>query len=151
MAETNARVAIEQAVHMQCHPGGATAGVAAGVGVARIRLRVIECFDISHTFGEATVGSCVVYDDGGMKKSEYRRYNIHGVTPGDDYAAMRQVLDRRYRKVVAGEGKLPDLILIDGGKGQVVDRARSAGGSGLGTSRWWGWPKGEERKPGWSS
>jgi hypothetical protein len=85
-------------------------------------LHRIECFDISHTMGEATVASCVVCVDGAMKKGEYRRYNIAGITPGDDYAAMRQALTRRYEKVAAGEGKRPDLILIDGGKGQVGER-----------------------------
>ena len=70
--------------------------------------------------GEATVASCVVYDRSAMQKSEYRRYNIRSVEPGDDYGAMREVLTRRYRKVVAGEGKLPDLVLIDGGKGQLA-------------------------------
>lgn len=79
----------------------------------------IECFDISHTMGEATVASCVVWANGAMRNSEYRRYNIEGVTPGDDYAAMRQVLTRRYEKVVTGEGVRPDLVLIDGGKGQL--------------------------------
>lgn len=79
----------------------------------------IECFDISHTLGEATVASCVVFDRDGAVKSDYRRFNIHGIAPGDDYAAMRQALSRRYRKLREGEGKVPDLLLIDGGKGQV--------------------------------
>ena len=78
----------------------------------------IECFDISHTMGEATVASCVVFDVNGPVKSDYRRFNIEGIEPGDDYAAMTQALTRRYRRVKAGEGKLPDLLLIDGGKGQ---------------------------------
>lgn len=79
----------------------------------------IECFDISHTMGEATVASCVVFGAEGPEKSQYRRFNITGITPGDDYAAMHQALERRYRRVQAGEGKVPDLLLIDGGKGQV--------------------------------
>ncbi len=79
----------------------------------------IECFDISHTLGEATVASCVVFGPEGPEKSQYRRFNIAGITGGDDYAAMRQALERRYRRVQAGEGRLPDLLLIDGGKGQV--------------------------------
>jgi excinuclease ABC subunit C len=79
----------------------------------------IECFDISHTMGEATVASCVVYDQLAIRPSEYRRYNIAGITGGDDYAAMRQALQRRYQKLQAGEGKRPDLILIDGGLGQL--------------------------------
>ena len=80
----------------------------------------IECFDISHTRGEATVASCVVYDRHDMQRSEYRRYNIEDITPGDDYAAMRQVLTRRYSKVAGGEGVMPEMILIDGGKGQLA-------------------------------
>ena len=81
--------------------------------------RRLECFDISHTMGEATVASCVVFGPDGAEKSQYRRFNISGVEPGDDYGAMRQALERRYRRQQAGEGKLPDLLLIDGGKGQV--------------------------------
>jgi len=79
----------------------------------------IECFDISHTMGEATKASCVVFGQEGAIKNEYRRYNINGIQPGDDYAAMRQVLDRRYRKRQNLPEQLPDLILIDGGKGQL--------------------------------
>ena len=75
----------------------------------------IECFDISHTMGEATIASCVVADQGGLRKRDYRQYAIHGITGGDDYAAMKQVLTRRYRKQ-----PLPDLLLIDGGKGQLA-------------------------------
>ena len=79
----------------------------------------IECFDISHTMGEATVASCVVFGPEGPEKSQYRRFNITGITGGDDYAAMRQALERRYRRLQAGEARLPDLLLIDGGRGQV--------------------------------
>ncbi|HEC20391.1 MAG TPA: excinuclease ABC subunit UvrC [Gammaproteobacteria bacterium] len=81
----------------------------------------LECFDISHTQGEATVASCVVLDTTGPVKSDYRRFNIEGITPGDDYAAMRQALLRRYTRLKKGEGKLPDILLIDGGKGQVSE------------------------------
>jgi excinuclease ABC subunit C len=80
----------------------------------------IECFDISHSSGEATVASCVVFDREGPKKSDYRRFNIEGITGGDDYAAMHQALSRRYTRVRKGEGVLPDLLIIDGGKGQVA-------------------------------
>ncbi len=83
------------------------------------RPRRIECFDISHTRGEATVASCVVFGPEGPEKSHYRRFNISGITPGDDYAAMHQALTRRFRRVAAGEGMRPDLLLIDGGRGQV--------------------------------
>ncbi|MES2902309.1 MAG: excinuclease ABC subunit UvrC, partial [Pseudomonadota bacterium] len=79
----------------------------------------VECFDISHTQGEATQASCVVFHHHAMQNGEYRRYNINGITPGDDYAAMRQVLMRRYEKVAGGEGVMPDVVLIDGGKGQI--------------------------------
>lgn len=80
----------------------------------------IECFDVSHTMGESTVASCVVCTPEGPLKSDYRRYNIKDITGGDDYAAMRQVLTRRYKKVVETGGVLPDLIVIDGGKGQIA-------------------------------
>lgn len=80
----------------------------------------IECFDISHTQGEATVASCVVYGLTGPLKSDYRRFNIKDITPGDDYAAMHQALTRRYKRLKEGEGKLPDILLIDGGKGQLT-------------------------------
>jgi excinuclease ABC subunit C len=79
----------------------------------------IECFDISHTSGEATIGSCVVYTTQGSLKSDYRRFSIEGITPGDDYAAMHQALLRRYKRLKIEEAKLPDVVLIDGGKGQL--------------------------------
>ena len=82
-------------------------------------IKRMECFDISHTMGEQTVASCVVFDSNGPLRAEYRRYNISGITPGDDYAAMNQVLRRRYGKELE-ESKIPDVILIDGGKGQLA-------------------------------
>ena len=82
------------------------------------RINRMECFDISHTMGEQTIASCVVFDSNGPVRAEYRRYNINGITPGDDYAAMNQVLRRRYGKELEAE-KVPDIILIDGGKGQL--------------------------------
>ena len=108
----------------------------------------IECFDISHTMGEATVASCVVFDASGAVKSDYRRFNIEGIEPGDDYGAMTQALTRRYRKVKEGEGRLPDLLLIDGGKGQlsaaegVMQELQLAGVKLVAVA------KGRERKPG---
>ncbi|WP_333681233.1 excinuclease ABC subunit UvrC [Dyella sp.] len=94
----------------------------------------IECFDISHTRGEATVASCVVFGPEGPEKSHYRRFNITGITPGDDYAAMHQALTRRFRKVAEGEGVRPDVLLIDGGTGQVaqaLDVLRELGIAGI--------------------
>ncbi|HXZ96841.1 MAG TPA: excinuclease ABC subunit UvrC [Burkholderiales bacterium] len=108
----------------------------------------IECFDISHTMGEATIGSCVVFDNLSMQSGEYRRYNVEGITPGDDVAAIREVLTRRYRKIAAGEGKVPDLILVDGGKGQVNAAKDILAELGLNDVYLIGVAKGEERKPG---
>jgi excinuclease ABC subunit C len=79
----------------------------------------IECFDVSHSSGEATVASCVVFDSSGPVKNEYRKFNIEGVGANDDYAAMDQALRRRYKRLVNGEGRVPDILLIDGGKGQL--------------------------------
>ena len=98
--------------------------------------------------GEATVASCVVYDQSALQKPEYRRFNIEGVTPGDDYAAMREVLSRRYRRLVAGEGKLPDLVLVDGGRGQVTMAREVFTELGLDLSLIVGVEKGEGRKVG---
>ncbi|WP_016855295.1 excinuclease ABC subunit UvrC [Halomonas smyrnensis] len=79
----------------------------------------LECFDISHSQGEATVASCVVFDADGPRKSDYRRFNIEGIEPGDDYAAMRQALTRRFKRLAHGEGARPDILVVDGGKGQL--------------------------------
>ena len=108
----------------------------------------IECFDISHTQGESTVASCVVYQGDGMRKSEYRRFNIKEVRPGDDYAAMRQTVLRRYEKVSSGESVAPSLILIDGGRGQVAAAAAALEELGLSHLPMLGVAKGEGRKPG---
>jgi len=108
----------------------------------------LECFDISHTMGEATVASCVVFNTEGPLKSDYRRFNIEGITPGDDFAAMQQALMRRYTKIKQGEGALPDILFIDGGKGQlsraglVLKELQIADITVVGVA------KGEARKPG---
>ncbi len=112
------------------------------------QLSRIECFDISHTMGEATVASCVVYDNFSMRTAEYRRYNISGITGGDDYAAMRQALLRRYQKLQAGEGKRPDLVLIDGGAGQLGVAGAVMAELNLSDIPLIGVAKGVERKPG---
>ena len=108
----------------------------------------IECFDISHTQGESAVASCVVYQGSGMRKSEYRRFNIQGIQPGDDYAAIRQAVLRRYERVLTGEGIAPTLILIDGGKGQLSSALSALNELGLSHFPIIGVAKGEARKPG---
>ncbi|WP_372722803.1 excinuclease ABC subunit UvrC [Immundisolibacter sp.] len=108
----------------------------------------LECFDISHTMGEAPVASCVVFDADGPAKSDYRRFNIEGVTGGDDYGAIAQAIERRYTRLQKGEGKFPDILLIDGGAGQlgrvaaVLDELQVSGLTVLGVA------KGETRRPG---
>lgn len=132
----------------------------------------IECFDVSHTMGEATVASCVVYDRSGMQKGEYRHFNIRAgaddvesprpratgpaqvaaqrsaIAPGDDYAAMRDVLTRRYRKIAAGEGKVPDLVLIDGGGGQLAVASEVLTELGMTDVTLVAVSKGDDRRPG---
>ncbi len=108
-----------------------------------------ECMDISHTMGEATVGACVVFGLEGARKSDYRRYNINGITPGDDLAAMTQVLQRRFR--VGGTAKLPEVLFIDGGKPQLTAVQHCLAALGVEISRLVGVAKGATRKPGFET
>ena len=108
----------------------------------------IECFDISHTQGAQTVASCVVFTEQGITKSDYRRYNIKNITPGDDYAAMRQAIERRYKRVLQEEAKLPDVLLIDGGKGQLSSAVEIINELQINSILLVGVAKGEGRKPG---
>lgn len=116
LARTNAATALTTKLSQQSTIHQRLAELAKVLNLAEINR--MECFDISHTMGEETVASCVVFDSNGPLRSEYRRYNITGITPGDDYAAMTQVLKRRYGKALE-EKKIPDVIFIDGGKGQL--------------------------------
>ena len=109
----------------------------------------IECFDISHTSGHKTVASCVVFGADGPVKSRYRRYNLKGFEPGDDYAAMREVLRRRYRKLQKDEGHLPDLIVVDGGKGQLGVALEALAECGLTDIPLMGVAKGPSRRAGY--
>jgi excinuclease ABC subunit C len=115
-------------------------------------VRRAECFDISHTMGEATVASCVVFDASGPVRSQYRRYNISGIEPGDDYAAMRQAIERRFRRAAEGEGKgdavLPDVLLIDGGAGQLAQANAALADLGVDGILVIGVAKGAERRAG---
>jgi len=108
----------------------------------------MECFDISHTGGERTVASCVVFDQDGPRKSDYRRFNIDGITGGDDYAAMEQALNRRYTRVRDGEVEPPDILFIDGGKGQLAKAEEVLQELGLNGIALVGVAKGPDRKPG---
>ena len=147
MADKNAHLALEQRARER---GAQESRLAALRGALRLADTVqrIECFDVSHTLGEATVASCVVYDRHAMQNSEYRRFNIRDATPGDDLAAMREALARRYGRVSAEDGRIPDLILVDGGRGQLRAARAALADLGLSDVSVVGVAKGPERKPG---
>jgi len=152
MAESNAKLALARRL---AEEGSQIARTRALIETLNVelgdddadKLRV-ECFDISHTAGEATQASCVVFASHQMRPAEYRRFNIEGIEPGDDYAAMRQVLTRRFSPVARGESALPHLVLVDGGKGQVMVARQVFEELGLDTGVLVGVAKGEERKVG---
>ena len=147
MAEKNAQLALANRLREKDTQEARIHALRAALDLPESAQR-IECFDISHTMGEATVASCVVYDAHAMQPSQYRRFNIRDITPGDDYAAMRQALSRRYERINAEAGLLPDVILIDGGKGQVSQARSALAELGLNDMVLIGVAKGPERKPG---
>ena len=147
MARRNASLALGQRLSAQATQELRIAALQEFLG-SEAPVGRIECFDISHTMGEAPIASCVVYDKGAMQNSEYRRYNVKGVDPGDDYGAMRFALEKRYRKLADGEGRTPDLILIDGGLGQLNAARAVMADLGLHQIRMIGVAKGVERKAG---
>lgn len=146
MAQANARLSAERRSAERANQSQRLAALRDTLDLPA--LNRIECFDISHTMGEATVASCVVYEGDDLKKSDYRRYNISGITPGDDYAAMHAALIKRFHKSVEENGVLPDLLLIDGGKGQISMAVEAMAELGLNDVPLLGVAKGEARKPG---
>jgi excinuclease ABC subunit C len=147
MALNNAELAL--AAHINTRKGfsGRLQSLTAALGLDEMPER-IECFDISHTSGESTVASCVVFGLEGPLKSDYRRFNIRDIQAGDDYGAMEQALTRRYTRLKKGEGKLPDILFIDGGKGQVSSACRALDELQITEVRIIGVAKGPGRKPG---
>jgi excinuclease ABC subunit C len=152
MAEANAKLALARRLAEEGSQQARTAALIETLAVdppdgdpARLR---VECFDVSHTMGEATQASCVVYHDHAMQPAEYRRFNIEDVAAGDDYAAMRQVLSRRYQRLARGDGVPPSVVLIDGGAGQVEVARQAFDEFGLDAGILVGVAKGPERKVG---
>ena len=148
MAERNAELALDARLASRADVARRLEALREALGFPEPITRV-ECFDISHTGGEATVASCVVFNQEGALKSDYRRYNIEGIEGGDDYAAMAQALTRRYTRLRDGEGQWPDLILVDGGKGQVKAAQAALEELQLTDVPLVGVAKGPERKAGW--
>ncbi|WP_018865078.1 excinuclease ABC subunit UvrC [Thioalkalivibrio sp. ARh3] len=147
MARRNAELALKTRIASQAGQTARLDALTAELNLESPPKRM-ECFDISHTAGERTVASCVVFGPEGPIKSDYRRFNIDGIEPGDDYAAMHQALSRRFARLKKGEGQEPDILFIDGGKGQVTQALNVLADLGLDHIRVVGVAKGEERRPG---
>jgi excinuclease ABC subunit C len=147
MARGNAVVALQSRLGSQAGYARRVEALRDALGLAEQPQR-IECFDVSHTQGERAVASCVVFDGEGPRKSDYRRFNIEGITPGDDYAALRQALTRRYTRVKQGEFPIPDILFIDGGRGQIRAVGDALQELGVGGVLVVGVSKGPERRPG---
>jgi excinuclease ABC subunit C len=147
MATQNATLAIRQKLAQKATQEDRLTALQEALGLTPSAQR-IECFDVSHTMGEAAVASCVIYDKHAMQTSEYRRYNVTPAHAGDDYAAKREALTRRCARIVAGEYPAPDLLVIDGGRGQVSVAAEVLAEQGLHQTPLIGMAKGPERKPG---
>ena len=147
MAERNARLALQAHLAGKAGQQARLQALAEALNLPELPTRM-ECFDISHTQGEGTVASCVVFGPEGPIKSDYRRFNIAGIEPGDDYAAMHQALERRFARLKKGEGRVPDILFIDGGKGQVAQALDVLRAVGMEDLRVVGVAKGAERRPG---
>jgi len=147
MALQNAGFAIRQKLAQKATQDDRLAALQAALALPASAQR-IECFDVSHTMGERAVASCVIFDRLAMQTGEYRRFNVEPAQGGDDYAAMREALTRRCARIVAGEYPAPDLLVIDGGKGQVAVAADVLAEQGLHDTRLIGVAKGPSRKPG---
>ncbi len=147
MAADNAEVALQSRLGSRAGYGRRLEALRDALDLDELPARM-ECFDISHTRGELTVASCVVFDAEGPRKSDYRRFNIEGITPGDDYAAMEQALSRRYKRVQQGEVPMPDLLFIDGGKGQLGTVREALAELGVTGLQLVGVAKGPDRKAG---
>ena len=150
MAQTNAKMAVEARLATSAASGQRMEALQTALELDELPRRM-ECFDISHTGGSQTVASCVVFQDGAPLNSDYRRFNIKGITPGDDYAAMQQALQRRYKRLLTGEGQMPDILLIDGGKGQLSAAREILSDVGVADLMLLGVAKGADRRPGLES
>jgi excinuclease ABC subunit C len=158
LARRNAQLALATELASRGAQQARSEGLRDLLGLAEVPAR-IECFDISHTLGEATVASCVVFDPAGPVRNQYRRYNISGIEPGDDYAAMRQAIERRFRRALEAEAAggpgpaaanavLPDVLLIDGGAGQLAQAREALADLGVEGVLLVGVSKGEQRRAG---